>query len=174
MKRRNTMTAVAIVAALGSGGLVPAAIAQTIDPPASIGGPGPGGPVGTPKPLERAPSATDDVMRDVAPTSREVIGRGVVNKDGEDVGEIADIVTEKSSNDLYAVLSVGGFLGIGEKNVAIPLRLLQFGGNDVILMSQDTEETLKGMPAYDQARYQPLSKAAPGAGPAGAAPPGAY
>jgi putative membrane protein len=50
----------------------------------------------------------------------EVLGAPVVNDKGDEVGEIKDVVMK--DNAYYAVLAVGGFLGIGDKNVAIPAR----------------------------------------------------
>jgi putative membrane protein len=50
----------------------------------------------------------------------EVLGSSVVNANGEEVAEIEDLVVDQNQIH-YAILSVGGFLGIGDKKVAIPL-----------------------------------------------------
>lgn len=81
--------------------------------------------------------------------AEQLIGKDVVNAQGDTVGEIEDIVIDKSSNKaVHAVVSVGGFLGIGDKDVAIPFSELRMGQDNAILMSQATEEQLKQLPAY--------------------------
>jgi putative membrane protein len=86
----------------------------------------------------------------------EVLGAPVVNDKGDEVGEIEDVVMK--DNAYFAVLSVGGFLGIGDKNVAIPLDDLKLGEDEAYLMSAQTEEQLEGMPAYEATQYQPAPR----------------
>jgi putative membrane protein len=87
----------------------------------------------------------------------EVLGSTVVNSAGEEVAEIEDIVLDQNQKH-YAILSVGGFLGIGDKKVAIPLDQLQLGEDEVYLMSAQTEEQLEEMPEYEEDQYQPLQR----------------
>ena len=57
--------------------------------------------------------------------SRKIIGTPVRNKAGEDLGEIEEVVIDLEHNRVaYAVLSFGGFLGLGDKLVAIPCSAL--------------------------------------------------
>ena len=99
----------------------------------------------------------------------EVIGRDVVNMNGEDVGEIEDIVLDQNDAK-FAVISVGGFLGMGDKSVAVSLDELKLGENDAILMSEATEEQLKDLPEYDKSAYKP-SESTDGASPSTPAAP---
>jgi putative membrane protein len=87
----------------------------------------------------------------------EVLGSQVVNTNGEEVAEIEDLVMDQNQ-DLYAVLSVGGFLGIGEKRVAVPLEDLQLSEDQVYLMTAATEEQLEQMPEYDEQQFQPYAQ----------------
>jgi putative membrane protein len=87
----------------------------------------------------------------------EVLGSTVVNSAGEEVAEIEDIVLD-ANQKYYAILSVGGFLGIGDKKVAIPLDQLQLGEDQVYLMSAQTEEQLEEMPEYEEDQYQPIQR----------------
>jgi hypothetical protein len=50
----------------------------------------------------------------------QFIGQRVTNNAGEHVGDINDVLFDKSGQISTVVIGVGGFLGIGEKNVAIP------------------------------------------------------
>jgi putative membrane protein len=87
----------------------------------------------------------------------EVLGASVVNAEGDEVAEIEDVVLGEGDK-YYAILSVGGFLGIGDKKVAVPLDQLQLGEDEAYLMSAETEEQLEQMPEYDEEQYQPLQR----------------
>jgi putative membrane protein len=104
-------------------------------------------------------SATEEAARPANPfgemTANDLIGQKVVNKNGDKVGKIDDIVLNSSDQAVLAVISVGGFLGIGDKLVAVPFDQLQPGEDKAILLSSATEEQLKAMPEYkkDQEGY---------------------
>jgi putative membrane protein len=87
----------------------------------------------------------------------EVLGSPVVNANGDEIAEIEDLVIDQNQTH-YAILSVGGFLGIGDKKVAIPLDQLQLGEDESYLMSAETEEQLEQMPAYEEDQYQPFQR----------------
>jgi hypothetical protein len=74
----------------------------------------------------------------------------VVNDQGDTVAEIVDIVKRSDDETVYAVLSVGGFLGIGAKDVAMPLDRLDVGADQDIVLSNATEEELQSMPAWQK------------------------
>jgi hypothetical protein len=54
----------------------------------------------------------------------KLIGATVYGSDNASIGEITDILISNDGKVLGAVIGVGGFLGVGEKNVAIPLDAL--------------------------------------------------
>jgi putative membrane protein len=87
----------------------------------------------------------------------DVIGSQVVNANGDEIGEIKEVVADHN-RDQYAIVSVGGFLGIGEKDVAIPLDQLEPGAEQSHLLSASTEEQLEQMPVYEEGQYQSLSQ----------------
>jgi hypothetical protein len=65
-----------------------------------------------------------------------IIGMNVRNQQGENLGRITDLAVDLESGRIgYAVLGVGGFLGLGEKLVAVPPHALQYdpGANALIL-----------------------------------------
>ena len=104
----------------------------------------------------------------------EVIGTDVVNVRDEKVGTIADLVVDQDQKLVGAVLSVGGFLGIGEKWVAIPVDQIAFPSEDqpARLLIAVTEEQLQNAPdfktrdeveaqaAVDQAQQQAMEQPA--------------
>ncbi|WP_205790312.1 PRC-barrel domain-containing protein [Microvirga makkahensis] len=59
----------------------------------------------------------------------DLIGRDVYGANNEDIGEINDVLVDRSGRVTAVVLGVGGFLGIGEKDVAVPMQALQFQMN---------------------------------------------
>ncbi len=80
----------------------------------------------------------------------EVIGKNVVNVMDEEVGTIADLVMDQEQKLVGVVLSVGGFLGIGDKWVAIPVDQIDFPTDEqpARLLVAVTEEQLKNAPDF--------------------------
>lgn len=68
-------------------------------------------------------------------------GKTVVNDTGEKVGSIDDVIVGRD-NSLFAVLQVGGFLGIGSRLVAVPYNSLRIddGGKKVVLPGGSKEQ----------------------------------
>jgi putative membrane protein len=101
------------------------------------------------------PGATPQPQQAVS--IEKLLGSPVVNTKGDKVGKIEDVVLDQTGT-YFAVLSVGGFLGIGDKDVAVPLNDLQLGEDEAYLMSATTEDQLKQMPEYDEDQYQPYAQ----------------
>ena len=82
----------------------------------------------------------------------EIVGKSVVSQQGEEIGTIDEVVMDTSSQQQLAVIDVGGFLGIGEKSVAISFDQLELT-DDGRVQSDLTRETLQSQPEYDPAQY---------------------
>ncbi len=82
--------------------------------------------------------------------STEIIGSPVVNDTNEEIGEVDDLLVEPSSKVLFAVLSVGGFLGMGDRLVVVPFGSLQVSDNKVMLPG-GTKDALETMPRFEYA-----------------------
>jgi hypothetical protein len=82
----------------------------------------------------------------------EIVGKKVVSQQGEEIGEIEDVVVDTSSQTKLAVIDVGGFLGIGEKSVAVSFDQLELS-DDGRVRSDLTRETLESQPEYDPAQF---------------------
>jgi ribosomal 30S subunit maturation factor RimM len=80
----------------------------------------------------------------------DILGTNVENAAGDTVGEVKDLVILRDKEVLQAVLSVGGFLGIGDKLVVIPYDKLQVRRIDdkVNVMYNTTKADLEGMPKF--------------------------
>ena len=68
---------------------------------------------------------------DIVAAKKTVIGSSVVNAQNEDLGKIEDLVLDAGAGRIaYAVLSFGGFLGMGDKYFAIPSNAFHFNLKD--------------------------------------------
>ena len=80
-----------------------------------------------------------------------LLNENVVNAANETIGDVNDVLLDKNGKVASVIVGVGGFLGMGEKNVALDFDQLKFtnNGNDLIVTSDATKETLQAAPAYD-------------------------
>jgi sporulation protein YlmC with PRC-barrel domain len=65
----------------------------------------------------------------------KVVGLSVYNDKNENVGSINELLIDKSGNIKAAVLSVGGFLGIGSHYVAVPYDQINFSNEPIVYTS---------------------------------------
>jgi hypothetical protein len=77
----------------------------------------------------------------------KVVGSTVVNEANETVGTIDDLIVTANEKVPFAVLSVGGFLGMGSKFVVVPFSSLQVQDKKMVLPGA-TKESLKGLPEF--------------------------
>lgn len=59
-------------------------------------------------------------------TASDFIGKRIYSKAGEDLGEVNDVILTDSTRVAAVILGVGGFLGIGEKDVAVSMSAINF------------------------------------------------
>jgi hypothetical protein len=77
----------------------------------------------------------------------KVIGSSVLNDANETIGKIDDLLVSPDGKQPYAVLSIGGFLGVGTHLVVVPYETLKFPDKKVILLG-GTKEGLKMLPEF--------------------------
>jgi hypothetical protein len=77
----------------------------------------------------------------------KVVGSTVVNEANETVGTIDDLIVVPSEKVPFAVLSVGGFLGMGTTYVVVPFSALDLNEKRVLLRGA-TKDSLKGLPPF--------------------------
>ncbi|MFG1203113.1 PRC-barrel domain-containing protein [Xanthobacter aminoxidans] len=85
----------------------------------------------------------------------KVVGSTVYNEADEKVGTIDDLIVTPSDKVPFAVLSVGGFLGIGTKYVVVPSNALDVRDNKMVLPGA-TKESLKALPDFVYAKSRAL------------------
>lgn len=79
--------------------------------------------------------------------SSKVVGSSVYNDAKEDIGKIDDLIVTTKDNVPFAVVSVGGFLGMGKHYVVVPASALEVVGGRITLHGA-TKESLKALPDY--------------------------
>jgi hypothetical protein len=80
----------------------------------------------------------------------KVIGSSVVNDTDEAIGKIDDILISSDGKQPYAVLSIGGFLGMNSRLIVVPYNSLKFGDEKVALPG-GTKDGLKMLPEFKYA-----------------------
>lgn len=75
--------------------------------------------------------------------AKKMMGMDVVNNNDENIGVIEDIALDNKGKAEYAIVSVGGFLGVGDKLVAVPYTELRMNQNDEKIVLDVTKDRLE-------------------------------
>lgn len=87
-------------------------------------------------------------------------GNNVLSSDGEDIGKIKDIMLDVNSGRVaYAVLSSGGFLGIGDKLLAIPWGALTLDTDNKCFRLAATSDQVRSAPGFDKDSWPTMADA---------------
>jgi sporulation protein YlmC with PRC-barrel domain len=82
------------------------------------------------------------------------LGAKVVNKDGQTVGSVDDLIIGSGGQVEGVILGVGGFLGVGEKKIGVrigALRVTTTDGKTTITFPNATKDMLSAVDAYQRA-----------------------
>ncbi len=142
------LLATTAIATLITGG----AYAQTTTAPAA-----PAAPAEIQQPAGQAAPAAANVDGYLA---TNLIGETVYNGTGDDaqnIGDVNDLVINADGNVQAVVVGVGGFLGMGEKNVALEFDALDWAerDGDRWIVVSSTKEALEALPEFDRSAYDP-------------------
>jgi len=89
-----------------------------------------------------------------------LIGDKVVNMEGEDLGKIEELMIDTYNGRVnYAVLSFGGFLGMGDKLFAIPFPSLRLDTENKRFVLNVDKERLKNAPGFAKDDWPAMSQA---------------
>ncbi|RWO29757.1 MAG: PRC-barrel domain containing protein [Mesorhizobium sp.] len=118
---------------------------------------------------ETAPAAP--VARAEGSLMTNIIGESVYNGTGDDaenIGEVSDVVFDENGQAKSVVIGVGGFLGVGAKNVAFDYNKLQWAerNGDRWLIAETTKDELTAQPDFDRKPYDPAPAATTATAPA--------
>jgi hypothetical protein len=83
----------------------------------------------------------------------KILGTDVKNDKGEVIGRLDDVIVTPDGTLSVATIQVGGFLGMGGRLVAVPVRKLQLeGAGPKLILPGGTKEALKSMPEFRYSR----------------------
>lgn len=84
-------------------------------------------------------------------SSSSIVGTKVYNNNGDSLGDIKDLMIDPSDGHVnYAVLSFGGFLGIGDKYFAVPLEAFRIDQSNERFVLDVKKERLEKAPGFDK------------------------
>lgn len=146
-KTQNTLR-LALLASVVSLGMFSSASAQTAPPLVPA-------PSSTPVP-PLAPSLTPDTffsgkLQPANWLASDAMNEPVHNLQKEKIGEVNDLVIDGDGKVVAAVVGIGGFLGMGEKDVAISIRALRMNHDEkgkTLLVLDVSKDALKSAPTY--------------------------
>lgn len=119
----------------------------------------------TGKALEAAGKATSQAAISAETTIRELFssndiksveGTAVRDMAGESVGEVDGVVRSKTTNEVFFVVDVGGFLGLGEREVAVPADRFT-AGDGHLKLDTISKAQLETYDEYNAAFYNAVS-----------------
>jgi sporulation protein YlmC with PRC-barrel domain len=82
---------------------------------------------------------------------KQILGKPVYNDKDEKVGDVDDLIIAPDSSVSYAIIGVGGFLGLGERQVAIPVSRFKNSEGRIVLPGA-TKDALQAMPSFQYAK----------------------
>ena len=99
-------------------------------------------------------SVTKSELRQVATgwsAKKQILGKDVFNDAGEKIGEINDLIVTPNRSLSYAIVGVGGFPGMGEHDVAVPVSKFKQQMGKIVLPGA-TKDALKAAPKFEYAK----------------------
>lgn len=175
---KKTLTTIAAAALLGSTTFAPLAFAQGTTEPAPAA-PGAAAPA---TPATPAAPATPDASATTTPaaggaylteqganqiSANDYIGSAVYTSTDESIGSVTNLILEENGGIVAAVVGVGGFLGIGAKDVAVPMDKLTVTrdtqNGTIRLTTTETADTLKAAPEFVTMKDKASGSATPAA-----------
>ena len=143
---KNTLRLALLATTLSTGMLTMASAQTTPAVPAPTATPMP--PVA---PMAAAETFFIGKLQPSAWLASDAMDEPVLNMQKEKIGEVNDLIVDGDGKVVAAVVGIGGFLGMGEKDVAITFRAIRMSRNEngkAMLVVDVTKDALKAAPAY--------------------------
>jgi sporulation protein YlmC with PRC-barrel domain len=84
-------------------------------------------------------------------SANSLLNMSVKNSADESIGDINDLRIDTNGKIVSVIVGVGGFLGLGEEDVALPFNEFSFGrdaGGNVVVTAKVTKESLQSAPEW--------------------------
>lgn len=82
---------------------------------------------------------------------KQVLGKDLVNENGEKVGRIDDLIVAPDSFVTFAIVGAGGFVGLARHDVAIPVSQISARDGNFVLPGA-SKAVVKALPAFEYAK----------------------
>ncbi len=112
---------------------------------------------GAPPPAP-ADALVDARVGEVGTSLDSILGRDVTNPKGEDLGKVVDVLADAQGRVRAAIIDFGGFLGVGNRRIAVDWPLLRFDLNSrgkPLILAVDRQK-LQSAPEYTANKPQVL------------------
>lgn len=111
---------------------------------------------------EADPNAATTTEQAIAPTFMSIdemtvgdlLGKSVYDPNGDSIGDVDYVLGSEGSANV--VIGIGGFLGLGEYTVAVPLDELSLDAETQNVQMDTTKEALKALPEFDESDVESL------------------
>jgi sporulation protein YlmC with PRC-barrel domain len=100
---------------------------------------------------EMAPAPAQTTADSGQMSASDLLNKSVRNANNDSIGDINDIRIDSDGKIAAVIVGAGGFLGMGEKNVALPFEELSFqhdSDGNLVVMSKVTKESLQAAPEW--------------------------
>ena len=101
--------------------------------------------------VDKAPAEKSAALDASDVSAKALLTESIKNAANETIGDINDVLISGDGKVSAVIVGVGGFLGMGEKNVALPYDQLGFAkdvGDDLVVTTSATKESLETAPEY--------------------------
>lgn len=86
-------------------------------------------------------------------SAEELSGKTIVTEDGMEIGQIGEVGYSSTHQERVATVEVGGFLGVGQRRIAIPLSELQSLQEDGQIKTTMTRESIESQQEFDESGF---------------------
>ena len=93
-----------------------------------------------------------DVVATTGYRASQLLGSAIYNDQGKKIGTIDDFIVGSGAKVSIAVIAVGGFLGMGERLVAVPASLFKSNDKGQTVLPGVTEDKLEALPEFRYAK----------------------
>lgn len=134
-------------------GAAPTTVPGSAAPAPTTPSPAPAAPAPGAAPAQGAAAPAPEPTETISGWSvkNKIMGKAVYNDQDEKIGDINDVVLASDGKAAYFIVGAGGFLGMGERSVAIPYDKVQHN-NDKMVLPGFTKDQLKALPKVEVAK----------------------
>lgn len=99
----------------------------------------------------------DAIIKGVS-VKKQVLGKPVYNEANEKVGNVQDLILTPENAVSFAIVGAGGFVGVGRRDVAIPVNQFKYDQGKIVLPGA-TKDAIKALPEFKYERQDKPAKA---------------